>query len=69
MVRKRGLEPPHLAAPDPKSGASANSATSAFKIIKWQLYNDFFRFLQDSLNFYGVFGLQSHKHLNKIADL
>lgn len=30
VVRERGLEPPHLAAPDPKSGASANSATSAF---------------------------------------
>ena len=23
VVRERGLEPPHLAAPDPKSGASA----------------------------------------------
>lgn len=33
VVRERGLEPPHLAAPDPKSGASANSATSA-QIIK-----------------------------------
>lgn len=29
MVRKRGLEPPCLAAPDPKSGASASFATSA----------------------------------------
>ena len=29
MVRKRGLEPPCLAAPDPKSGASANFAISA----------------------------------------
>ncbi len=29
MVRKGGLEPPHLTAPDPKSGASANSATFA----------------------------------------
>ena len=29
MVRERGLEPPRLAAPDPKSGASANSATPA----------------------------------------
>lgn len=29
MVRKRGLEPPRLAAPDPKSGASASFATSA----------------------------------------
>jgi hypothetical protein len=28
-VRKGGLEPPRLAAPDPKSGASANSATFA----------------------------------------
>ncbi len=27
----KGLEPPRLAAPDPKSGASTNSATSAFK--------------------------------------
>lgn len=32
MVRKRGLEPPCLAAPDPKSGASASFATSAFGI-------------------------------------
>ena len=29
MVRKGGLEPPPLAGPDPKSGASANSATLA----------------------------------------
>ena len=29
MVRKRGLEPPRLVAPDPKSGASANFAISA----------------------------------------
>ena len=31
MVRKGGLEPPHLSVPDPKSGASANSATFACK--------------------------------------
>ncbi len=30
MVRKGGLEPPPLAGPDPKSGASANSATFAW---------------------------------------
>src|SRR5258705_12528206 len=30
LVRKGGLEPPHLSVPDPKSGASANSATFAF---------------------------------------
>ena len=33
-MRKGGLEPPHLAAPDPKSGASANSATFAIFIAK-----------------------------------
>ena len=29
LVRMRGLEPPHLAAPEPKSGVSTNSTTSA----------------------------------------
>ena len=29
MVRMEGLEPPRLAAPEPKSGASTNFATSA----------------------------------------
>ncbi len=29
MVRTEGLEPTNLAAPDPKSGASTNFATSA----------------------------------------
>ena len=29
FVRVKGLEPPRLAAPDPKSGASANFATPA----------------------------------------
>jgi hypothetical protein len=32
QVRKKGLEPPRLAAPDPKSGAATNYATSANKI-------------------------------------
>jgi hypothetical protein len=30
MVRARGLEPPRNYPPDPKSGASASSATPAF---------------------------------------
>jgi len=29
LVRMRGLEPPHLSAPEPKSGVSTNSTTSA----------------------------------------
>ena len=29
IVRMKGLEPPRLSAPDPKSGAAANYATSA----------------------------------------
>ena len=33
LVRKGGLEPPRLAAPDPKSGASANSATPAYTMV------------------------------------
>lgn len=31
-MRKKGLEPPRLAAPDPKSGAATNYATSAVRI-------------------------------------
>ena len=34
MVRMRGLEPPHLAAPDPKSGVSTNFTTSAKKMVR-----------------------------------
>jgi hypothetical protein len=30
MVRLKGIEPPRLSAPEPKSGASTNSATTAF---------------------------------------
>ena len=32
LVRVKGLEPPRLAAPEPKSGASTNFATPAFGI-------------------------------------
>ena len=31
MVRVEGLEPPRLAAPEPKSGASTNFATPALE--------------------------------------
>ena len=30
MVRVKGLEPPRITAPDPKSGVSTNSTTLAF---------------------------------------
>ena len=32
FVRKKGLEPPRREAPDPKSGAATNYATSAVRI-------------------------------------
>jgi hypothetical protein len=32
IVRKKGLEPPRREAPDPKSGAATNYATSAVRI-------------------------------------
>ena len=53
MVRMKGLEPPRLAAPDPKSGASANSATSAFEMYK-QYYNLMRILFQPALNLYFV---------------
>jgi hypothetical protein len=33
FVRKKGLEPPRREAPDPKSGAATNYATSAVRIF------------------------------------
>jgi len=36
FVRAEGLEPPCLAAPDPKSGMSTNFTTPA--VIGWQMY-------------------------------
>jgi hypothetical protein len=38
-VRAKGLEPPHLTAPDPKSGVSTNSTTPA-----WYIFFTFFIF-------------------------
>ena len=32
LVRLKGLEPPRLSAPDPKSGAATNYATAAFNV-------------------------------------
>ena len=33
LVRMKGLEPPRREAPDPKSGAATNYATSAFFVV------------------------------------
>ncbi len=42
LVRVKGVEPPRLAAPDPKSGASANSATPAYEMISFREFWLFF---------------------------
>lgn len=40
FVRKEGLEPPRLSAPDPKSGAATNYATCALFLQLWrQIYS------------------------------
>lgn len=41
MVRLTGLEPARRETPDPKSGASTNSATSAFVGAKLAIFFDF----------------------------
>ena len=35
MVRVKGLEPPRIAAPDPKSGVSTNSTTLAMNLLRY----------------------------------
>jgi hypothetical protein len=35
LLPRRGLEPLRIAPPDPKSGASANFATSAGELLVW----------------------------------
>ncbi len=58
FVRMKGLEPPRLTAPDPKSGAAANYATSALFNLegKYSLfintYTLFFSKKKDSFFFY-----------------
>ena len=36
VVRVEGLEPPRLAAPEPKSGASANFAIPAYDLVPYR---------------------------------
>ena len=35
LVRVKGLEPPRIAAPDPKSGVSTNSTTLALSSLRY----------------------------------
>ncbi len=42
FVRKKGLEPPRREAPDPKSGAATNYATSALGIYVPKTICDYF---------------------------
>ena len=35
LVREKGLEPPRIAAPDPKSGVSTNSTTLALNSLRY----------------------------------
>lgn len=37
IVRKKGLEPPRREAPDPKSGAATNYATSAVRMYLFRI--------------------------------
>ena len=39
FVRLKGLEPPRLSAPDPKSGAATNYATAAWCALRVQRYS------------------------------
>jgi hypothetical protein len=52
QVRMKGLEPPRLSAPDPKSGAATNYATSAK--IQAQRYLKIFTNKKYALNFFFV---------------
>lgn len=45
MVRLAGLEPVRLSAPDPKSGASTNSATGAKASAKVSAFVDYSNYL------------------------
>jgi hypothetical protein len=55
LVRKKGLEPPRREAPDPKSGAATNYATSASRILYFQ-------------NNIGYFGMQIY-HLHRLIQM
>ena len=61
----KGIEPPRLAAPDPKSSASTNFATSACVLLEngVQIYDFFNAFLKICLFVKAVFFIQRHQKL------
>ena len=59
-MRKKGLEPPRLAAPDPKSGAATNYATSAVRILLSHKDRNETNISQD---FFCLFLLVEHNYL------
>jgi hypothetical protein len=57
VVRVEGLEPPRLAAPEPKSGASTNFATPALKIFMFltRLYQKHYQVSSAKMHFSKLF--------------
>ena len=66
MVRVEGLEPPRLAAPEPKSGASTNFATPAciFKRLLHRAYQKDYQVSSAKRHFLKIFLLQITNKLN-----
>src|SRR5690606_10691520 len=59
-VRTKGLEPPRLTAPDPKSGTSTNSATSAKQGAKLIIFFIYYASLFPLYNCSSCFILKFH---------
>ena len=57
MVRVEGLEPPRLAAPEPKSGASTNFATPALEIFYFTTcpYQNDYQVSRAKMHFFKLF--------------
>ena len=65
MVRVEGLEPPRLAAPEPKSGASTNFATPAcnFKHLLKRAYQKDWQVSSAKRHFLEIFLTTNHKQI------
>ena len=73
LVRKGGLEPPHLSAPEPKSGASTNSATFAllFSLVQCspRVSNQLYLFLPQDGSLSGGAGRARRKRMIRMGAL